>query len=53
MVPQGLRVLIIDNSNKDAILAANALEKDFPGLDFERVENESGLLAAIKKQPWD
>jgi len=48
-----LNVLIVDDSEDDAILIARALEKEGFDLSFKRVDNSAALKAALEESPWD
>ncbi len=48
-----LQVLIVDDSEDDAILIARALEKDGFKLSYKRVDSAETLSAALDEGPWD
>jgi PAS domain S-box-containing protein len=48
-----LNLLIVDDSEDDALLIARALEKENFKLTSKRVENAADLTAALDAQPWD
>jgi len=48
-----LNVLIVDDSEDDAILIVRALEKEGFNLSFKRVDTSSSLEAALDASPWD
>ncbi len=48
-----LRVLIVEDSEDDALLTIRELERGGYALTFERVETAEAMAAALKKQAWD
>lgn len=48
-----LRILIVEDSPDDALLAIHELERASYELDCERVETEGGLEQALKRKTWD
>jgi two-component system cell cycle sensor histidine kinase/response regulator CckA len=48
-----LNLLIIDDSEDDALLIARALEKENFKLSYQRVENAAGLNTALDGRVWD
>jgi PAS domain S-box-containing protein len=48
-----LRVLIIEDSEDDAILVKRQLEQSGYDPSVERVENAADMNAALSRQPWD
>jgi len=52
-MPTPFRVLIIDDSEKDALLIAKTLRKQWPTLAFERVDSAAAVREVIKEQTWD
>ncbi len=48
-----LKVLIIEDSEDDALLVVNRLRRGGYDPDWERVETADGLAAALAKRPWD
>ncbi|MBI2875504.1 MAG: response regulator [Candidatus Tectomicrobia bacterium] len=48
-----LRVLIVDDSEDDAILLVRELRCSGYELTFERVDTPAAMKAALDKQPWD
>jgi len=48
-----LHILIVDDSEDDALLMARALEKDGLKLSYERVQDATQLEAALDARPWD
>ncbi len=48
-----LRVLIVEDSEDDALLIARLLEKGGYDLDWKRVETSEAMLQALEEQPWD
>ncbi len=52
-MPTPFRVLIIDDSEKDALLIAKTLRKQWPTLAFERVDSAAAVHEVVKEQTWD
>jgi two-component system, NarL family, sensor histidine kinase UhpB len=52
-VSQPLRLLLIEDSEDDAILLLRTLKKVGYEFDHERVETPEGMLAALDKGSWD
>ena len=52
-MPTPFRVLITDDSEKDARLIARALRKRWSALVFERVDSEAAMREALREQAWD
>ncbi|MDJ0832300.1 MAG: diguanylate cyclase, partial [Gammaproteobacteria bacterium] len=48
-----LRVLIVEDSEDDALLLVRQLRKGGFEIDFERVDDEGGLLSALEQKSWD
>ena len=48
-----LRVLIVDDSENDALLLLRGLRRGGFDVDFARVETAEGMAAALAGQPWD
>ncbi len=48
-----LRVLIVEDSEDDALLLVHALQRSGYAPIFERVETAEAMTAALKKQVWD
>src|SRR5690242_18321331 len=48
-----LRVLLVEDSETDARLAAQALQRAGHELELERVETADALVAALARHPWD
>ena len=48
-----LRVLIVEDSEDDTLLAIRELERGGYDTTFERVETAEAMTAALKKQAWD
>ncbi len=48
-----LRVLIVEDSEDDALLAIRYLEREGFDVSFERVETAEAMTAALEKQVWD
>jgi DNA-binding NtrC family response regulator len=48
-----LRVLIVEDSDDDALLVLRALKANFPQLEHERVDSREGFLAKLNSQVWD
>jgi PAS domain S-box-containing protein len=51
-VAQALRLLLVEDSDEDALLVESALARQGFELFLERVDSEAGLAAALAK-PWD
>jgi PAS domain S-box-containing protein len=49
---ESLRVLLIEDSEDDAVLTLRALNSSFQ-VTYERVESAEGMIAALKNKPWD
>lgn len=47
------RILIVDDSEDDGMLAASRLKRALPDAQCERVETPEGLAAALEGGPWD
>jgi two-component system, cell cycle sensor histidine kinase and response regulator CckA len=48
-----LQLLMVDDSEDDALLIARALEKENFKLSYKRVDNAADLNAALEDGPWD
>ncbi len=48
-----LRVLVVEDSEDDALLVIRELERGGYDATFERVETAEAMTAALKKQAWD
>ena len=48
-----LRVLIVEDAERDAALLLRELRRGRYELTFKRVETAEGMTAALEKQPWD
>src|SRR3974390_3384240 len=48
-----LRVLIVEDSEDDAYLLVGELKKNGWEPQFERVESEQAMVAALERQKWD
>ena len=48
-----LHLLIVDDSEDDAILISRALEKENFKLTYKRVDNPTDLSAALDESQWD
>jgi diguanylate cyclase (GGDEF)-like protein/PAS domain S-box-containing protein len=48
-----LRVLIVDDSEDDAVLIAHHIRRGGYDLTFERVDTPEAMLAALEKETWD
>lgn len=51
--PQSLRVLIVEDSEDDALLEIRALKKGGYAPVYERVETAAAMLSALKDKIWD
>ena len=52
-MPNPLRVLIVEDSEDDALLIARELRRSGNSLTFERVETRAAMIAALEAPPWD
>ncbi len=50
---KSLRVLIVEDSEDDALLVIRELERGGYAATFERVETAAAMTAALEKQVWD
>lgn len=50
---RSIRVLFVEDLEIDGELVRRFLARNFNLLDFERVDNESGLLAQLRSKSWD
>ncbi len=50
---KSLRVLIVEDSEDDALLVIRELERGGNATAFERVETAAAMTAALEKQVWD
>ena len=50
---QALRVLIVEDNERDAVLLIRELRRGGYDLTFERVETPEAMLAALERQAWD
>ncbi len=48
-----LSVLVVDDSEDDCLLELQELERAGFKIDWKRVQDESGLRAALEEHPWD
>ena len=48
-----LRVLIVEDSDDDALLMLREIRQGGYAVDFERVETKDDMEAALSRQPWD
>lgn len=53
MTIQRLRVLVVEDSNTDAKLLIHELRRTIPSVEYERVEDEPSMRAALAGQRWD
>ena len=51
--PQSLRVLMVEDSEDDALLIIRELKKGSYAPEYERVETASAMLTALKDKTWD
>jgi len=51
--PRNLRVLLVEDSQPDAMLLARALERGGFGITWERVDTAAGMEQALRKHGWD
>lgn len=47
------RILIVDDSEDDGLLAASRLKRALPDADCERVDTPEGMAAALDSHDWD
>ncbi len=52
-MPKSLQILIVEDSEDDAVLLLRHLKQDGYEPVCQRVDNSVDLLAALEKQPWD
>src|SRR5215468_6724098 len=52
-MPKPLRVLIVEDSEDDALLIARELRRSGNEVVFERVETPNAMVAALDSQNWD
>jgi two-component system cell cycle sensor histidine kinase/response regulator CckA len=50
---RSLRLLIVEDSEDDALLLVRQITRDGWSVHFERVETEEALAAALDREPWD
>jgi PAS domain S-box-containing protein len=50
---KSLRVLMVEDSEADALFVMRELKRGGFDPSFERVENSTGLTSALDRQPWD
>src|SRR6266542_858618 len=50
---RSLRLLIVEDSEDDALLLVRQITRDGWSVHFERVETEETLAAALDRGPWD
>src|SRR5919201_1557974 len=48
-----LRVLIVEDSEDDALLLVRILRRSGYDMTYERVDTATAMNAALDKQPWD
>jgi DNA-binding NtrC family response regulator len=48
-----LRILFVEDSPEDTLLAARELERQDYEISYERVETETALKSALAREPWD
>src|SRR4030042_1465314 len=51
--PQSLRVLMVEDSEDDALLVIRELKKGGYNPVYERVETEKAMSKALREKPWD
>lgn len=51
--PKSLRVLIVEDSEDDALLLLNLLKRNGYEVTHERVEKEDAMRSALQEKPWD
>ncbi len=52
-MPSTLRLLIVEDSENDALLTIRELRRAGYEVSFERVETAEAMAAALARQPWD
>lgn len=52
-MPDPLRVLVIDDSEKDANLLERAMRKKWPGLETKRIDTAGSMKTALADGAWD
>jgi len=52
-MPAPFNVLIVDDSEKDVLLIARTLRKQWPSLTFDRVDNAMAMREALQERAWD
>jgi hypothetical protein len=50
---KALRILVVEDSEDDAILELHQIEKGGYTVDYERVETSEGMKALLKEKKWD
>lgn len=53
MAPQGPRILIVDDSEDDTLLAASRLRRALPGMSMRRVDSPETMRQALDGGEWD
>jgi diguanylate cyclase len=53
MIARSLRVLLVEDSEDDALLLTHHLGRHDTALDFRRVDTAAGLQAALSQADWD
>jgi PAS domain S-box-containing protein len=48
-----LRILLIEDSENDAVLVLHQMKKSSYDIEHERVETAEGMRTALKEKPWD
>src|SRR5436190_1359220 len=52
MTAANIRILLIEDSEDDALLLREQLERSLPSFEIERVENAAEMQAALERE-WD
>lgn len=50
---RSLKILIVDDSEDDALLIARQIQRAGHDLEFDRVDESQAMAAALRRQPWD
>lgn len=53
MAAAGPRILVVDDSPDDTLLATDRLKRSMPGLVCERVDDADGMRDALAREHWD
>src|ERR1035437_6928810 len=50
---ENLRILVVEDSEDDALLLLHNIEKNGYTIDYERVETAESMAAMLKEKTWD